>query len=102
MQPRDSTDDQRKLFAFRPGFVAFLSFATSAETFHPTSLLRYAAALAGSVVATVSAPADADYDNGVTLHDAARCRRGHEHAAKRVETSIGEKHRPDLILVAHQ
>jgi hypothetical protein len=55
-----------------------------------------------TTVATAFVSADADYDNGVTLHDAAQRRRGHEHAAKRVETSIGEKYRPDLIPVAHQ
>jgi hypothetical protein len=45
------------------------------ETFHPTSLLRYAAALAGSVVATVSVSVNADYDYGVHLQQAARRRR---------------------------
>ena len=54
------------------------------------------------VVATDSISVNADYDNGATLHDAARSRRGHEHAAKRVEASVGEKYRPDLIPVAHQ
>jgi hypothetical protein len=49
------------------GFVSTPSLATPVETFHPTSLLRYTAALAGSVVATDSASVDADCDNGAAL-----------------------------------
>jgi hypothetical protein len=44
----------RKLFAFRGGFVSRPILATRVEVFHPTSLLRYVAALAGSVVATTA------------------------------------------------
>jgi hypothetical protein len=42
----------------------------------------------GAVVATGSASVNADCDNGVTLHHTAQPRRGHEHAAKRVEASV--------------
>jgi hypothetical protein len=42
----------------------------------------------GAVVATGSASVNADCDNGVTLHYTAQPRRGHEHAAKRVEASV--------------
>jgi hypothetical protein len=45
---------------------------------------------------------NADYDNGIGLHHTTRRRRAHEHAAKRVEASVGEKYRPDLIPVGHQ
>ena len=57
---------------------------------------------AGTVVATDSVSVNADYDNGAGLRDAPRRRRAHEHAAKRVEASVGEKYRPDLIPLAHQ
>jgi hypothetical protein len=42
----------------------------------------------GAVVATNLVSVNADCDNGVTLHHTAQPRRGHEHAAKRVEASI--------------
>jgi len=41
--------------------------AAAVEMFRPTSLLRYAAALAGAVVATDAASVDADRDNGIRL-----------------------------------
>src|SRR5215218_6281249 len=55
-----------------------------------------------AVVATDSESVNADYDNGIGLHHTTRRRRAHEPAAKRVEASVGEKYRPDLIPVAHQ
>ena len=57
---------------------------------------------ADAVVATDPASVDADYDNGIGLHYTTRRRRTHEYAAKRVEASVGEKYRPDLIPVADQ
>src|SRR5215204_5851963 len=50
-----------------------------------------------AVVATSSASVNADYDNGIGLHHTTRRRRAHEHGAKRVEASVGENDRPDLI-----
>src|SRR5215204_7081987 len=84
----ESPQIRRKLFAFKPGFVTPPILTTPVETFRPTSLLRYAAASTGAVVATGSASVNADCDNGVTLHHTAQPRRGHEHAAKRVEASV--------------
>jgi hypothetical protein len=51
---------RRKLFAFRADFVTLPILATPVETFRPTSLLRYAGALAGSVVATDPVSVNAD------------------------------------------
>jgi hypothetical protein len=39
----------------------------------PTSLPRYAAALAGTVVATDPVSVDADYDNGAAVHGELGC-----------------------------
>jgi hypothetical protein len=44
---------------------------------------------AKAVVATDFVSVNANYDDGVTLHHAAQRRRGYEHAAKRVEASVG-------------
>jgi hypothetical protein len=84
----ESPQIRRKLFAFKPGFVTPPILTTPVETFRLTSLLRYAAASTGAVVATGSASVNADCDNGVALHHTAQPRRGHEHAAKRVEASV--------------
>jgi hypothetical protein len=54
------------------------------------------------VVTINSVSANADCDNGIGIHHTTRRRRAHEHAAKRVEASMGEKYRPDLIPVALQ
>jgi hypothetical protein len=59
--------------------------AKAVETFRPTSLLRYAA-LAGAVVATDSASADAGYDNGTALQRSPRCR-GWSRGANRREAA---------------
>jgi hypothetical protein len=59
---------RRKQFAFRPDFVTPPILATPVETFRPTTLLRYAAALVGAVVATDPASANADHNNGADLH----------------------------------
>jgi hypothetical protein len=84
----ESPQIRRKQFAFKPGFVTPPILTTPVETFRLTSLLGYAAASTGAVVATGSASVNADCDNGVTLHHTAQPRRGHEHAAKRVEASV--------------
>jgi len=49
------------------GFCSPPMPAAAVEMFRPTSLLRYAAALAGAVVATDAASVDADRDNGIRL-----------------------------------
>src|SRR5215217_1833866 len=60
---------------------------TSYQTAPPASgeVGLQAEAPAGAVVATDSASADADRDNGTTLHDQAWCRRGHDHATPRID-----------------
>ena len=58
---------RRKQFAFRPGFVTPPILATPVETFRPTSLLRYAVALACTVVATDNVSVDADHNNGAVV-----------------------------------
>jgi hypothetical protein len=50
------------------GFVTTPSLATLVETFQP-SLLGYAAAPAGPVVATDAVSVDTDCDNGAALED---------------------------------
>src|SRR5215217_5069963 len=52
----------------------------------PPTLLRYAAASAGAVVATVPASVDADCDNGTVLHNSARFRKRNERANGRTDT----------------
>jgi hypothetical protein len=65
---------RRNPFAFQTGFVTPPILATPVETFRPTSLLRYPAALAGSVVATDSALLIADCDNGAGLEVCVVCK----------------------------
>jgi hypothetical protein len=66
--------NQRKRCAFRIGFITPPILATPVETLCPTSPLGYATALAGTVVATGPASANADYDNGAVLRGLSRCR----------------------------
>ena len=72
---------RRNLFAFQTGFVTPPILATPVETFRPTSLLRYAAALAGSDNATYSALINADCDNGAALGGVSGVRGGDGDAA---------------------
>jgi hypothetical protein len=59
--------------------------AKAVETFRPTSLPRYAAALAGAVVATDTASVDAGCDNGAGLHGEVRRRGGGAATDRRIE-----------------
>src|SRR5829696_3391718 len=76
----ESRQIRRKLFALRLSLVTLPILVTLVETFRPTSLLNYAAAPAGTVLATNSASANADYDNGTTFQLLPRYRRDDERA----------------------
>ena len=65
----ESPHIRRKLFAFGAGFVIHPILTTPIETFRPTSLFRYAAAMP----CFIPASADADCDNGAGLHGTPRC-----------------------------
>jgi hypothetical protein len=79
--------DQRKLYAFRTGFVTPPILAGPVETFRPTLLLRHAAEAppAVAVVATDTASVDADRDNGAGLRGACGARRDDDRATRRIE-----------------
>jgi hypothetical protein len=87
-----ATGSRINLYEYRCQNAVWAKFAGSSIAFDETD----------AVVATDTASVDADYDNETELQGALRCWRRDEDTAKRLEASVGEKHRPDLIPVAHQ